>query len=102
MAVEYLNDRFRDGSLPIRVGGHSKGGNFAVYASVFCDEGVRRRIRDVFTNDGPGFANAVTRLPAYRDLALRIVSIIPENFQQYLLNNDDLHLTNLYPSLLHH
>ena len=35
MAVEYLNERFRDGSLPIRVGGHSKGGNFAVYASVF-------------------------------------------------------------------
>ncbi|WP_298779278.1 Mbeg1-like protein, partial [uncultured Fretibacterium sp.] len=32
-----------------------------------------------FTNDGPGFANAVTRLPAYRDLAPRIVSIIPEN-----------------------
>ena len=87
MAVEYLNERFRDGSLPIRVGGHSKGGNFAVYASVFCDEGVRRRIRDVFTNDGPGFANAVTRLPAYRDLASRIVSIVPEDSLVGILMN---------------
>lgn len=87
MAVEYLDDHFRDGSLPIRVGGHSKGGNFAVYAAIFCDEGVRRRIRDVFTNDGPGFANAVTRLPAYRDLTPRIVSIIPENSLVGILMN---------------
>ena len=79
MAVEYLNDHFRDGSLPLRVGGHSKGGNFAVYASVLCDEGIRKRIRNVFTNDGPGLASAVARLPAYRDLTPRIVSIIPEN-----------------------
>ncbi len=79
MAVEYLNDHFQGGSLPLRVGRHSKGGNFAVYASVLCDEEIRKRIRNVFTNDGPGLASAVTRLPAYRDIAPRILSIIPEN-----------------------
>ena len=87
MAVEYLDAHFQDSSLPLRVGGHSKGGNFAVYASVLCDEGIRKRIRNVFTNDGPGFASAVTRLPAYRDLAPRIVSIIPEDSLVGILMN---------------
>lgn len=39
----------------IRVGGHSKGGNLAVYAGVMCDGRVARRILKIYSHDGPGF-----------------------------------------------
>ena len=59
-AAEYL--RQVSAALPFRpllVGGHSKGGNLAVYASVFCGQEVQKRILAVYNNDGPGFVPAV-------------------------------------------
>ena len=38
------------------LGGHSKGGNLAVYAGVFCPAAVQRRIAAVWSNDGPASA----------------------------------------------
>ena len=65
-AAEYL--RQVSGTLPFRpllVGGHSKGGNLAVYASVFCGQEVQKRILAVYNNDGPGFCPFLntSRLP---------------------------------------
>ena len=53
-AVEYL--RRIAGSLQemVRVGGHSKGGNLAVYGAVMCKE-IHPWILQVYSNDGPGF-----------------------------------------------
>ena len=65
-------------SFPIRVGGHSKGGNFAVYAAAFCRKDVRARITDVYTNDGPGFLEEIIQSQEYRDILPRVHSIIPE------------------------
>ena len=44
-------------ALPKRlfVGGHSKGGNLAMYAAAKCDPKVRARIERVFSFDAPGF-----------------------------------------------
>lgn len=54
-AAEYLNNiaQYLDGS--IQLGGHSKGGNDAMYAYLFCNEEIRERIIKIFTFDGPGF-----------------------------------------------
>lgn len=41
------------------VGGHSKGGNLAVYAAAKCDEKTRRRIRRVYCLDAPGFRSGM-------------------------------------------
>ena len=43
-AAEYLNEHFMNYDRPIRLGGHSKGGNFAMYAGMFCDPAVREKI----------------------------------------------------------
>lgn len=40
MAVDYINEYHKNQSKPIRVGGHSKGGNLAVFASAFCDTSI--------------------------------------------------------------
>lgn len=46
LASEYLN-RFGVGTSTIRVSGHSKGGNLAVYAAAACKIEVQERITDV-------------------------------------------------------
>ena len=63
---------------PVRVGGHSKGGNFAVFAAAFCDQAVKDRIERVYTNDGPGFLEEITESKEYLDILPRVNSVIPE------------------------
>ena len=52
--------------IKLRLGGHSKGGNLAVWAGVFCPAAVQRRIAAVWSNDGPGFhEDILDSAPAY-------------------------------------
>ena len=77
-AAEYLGRIASAVDRPLRVGGHSKGGNFAVYASAFCDKAVRDRIIGVYTNDGPGFRKEITDTDEYREVLPKVTSIVPE------------------------
>lgn len=43
------------GSQNLIIGGHSKGGNLAEYASLVCPDGVYGRIVAVYNHDGPSF-----------------------------------------------
>lgn len=79
-AVEYVSRAA--GQFPrqkLRLGGHSKGGNLAVYAGVFCPAAVQRRITDIWSNDGPGFHNDILDLPEHRRVEERIHSIVPKS-----------------------
>ena len=78
-AVAYMNEHFLDQTMPLRLGGHSKGGNLAVYAAVKADESIRRRILAVYSNDGPGFLESFTQSEAYKDMLPRIISTVPED-----------------------
>ena len=79
-AAEYVTDAAaRYPGLRLRLGGHSKGGNLAVYAAVFCPETVQRRVESVWSNDGPGFRDEVLELPQYRRIAGRIRTIVPKS-----------------------
>ena len=51
-AAQYLADTSARIPRPLRVGGHSKGGNFAVFASSFCRSETQARILTVYNNDG--------------------------------------------------
>ena len=76
-AVRYLNAAAGE-TAPLYVGGHSKGGNLAMYAAAFCDPAVKARIRAVYSNDGPGFNSTVTDTPEYRAILPVARQIIPE------------------------
>lgn len=78
-AVHYLNDVLRALPHPVRVGGHSKGGNLALYASVYADPALRERILDVYSNDGPGFSSGILHSEEYRTIKPRVHSIVPES-----------------------
>ena len=53
-AIDYLNRFYSFRSRKIIVGGHSKGGNLALVASMNCNFLVRNKIKDVYNVDGPG------------------------------------------------
>lgn len=77
-ALKYLNSTLKGSRLPVRVGGHSKGGNFAVYAAAFCDPKIRKKITDVYSNDGPGFKTSVARSPEIADVRKKVHKYSPE------------------------
>ena len=80
-AAAYLAARLK--ALPdgraLRVGGHSKGGNLAVYAAMTQPLSEIAKIRYVYNNDGPGFRTLPRNNPGYRVLADRMVQFTPEN-----------------------
>ena len=78
-AVAYLNHVAADTTHPhIYVGGHSKGGNLAIYAAIHCEEAVKPRIVKVYSNDGPGYHREVIESQDYKTMADRIVNIVPQ------------------------
>ncbi len=62
----------------MRVGGHSKGGNLAVYAAMHNPEELQERIIEVYNNDGPGFRESVRGLPEYQRIAPKIHALVPQ------------------------
>jgi hypothetical protein len=78
-AVSYLEEMARQLRGPLQVGGHSKGGNLAVYASAFCNKKIQRRITVVYSNDAPGFTQAVIQSPGYGAIKKKIRAFIPQD-----------------------
>jgi Protein of unknown function (DUF2974). len=48
------------------LGGHSKGGNLAIYAATHATENIQDRIIGVYNNDGPGFHINVIQRKGYK------------------------------------
>ncbi len=80
MAVDYVRAVAKQyPRRKLRLGGHSKGGNLAVYAAVFCGSSLQRRIHAVWSNDGPGFHEKILALPQHQRIADRVTFIIPKS-----------------------
>lgn len=77
-AVKYLNDNFVGETEGLMLGGHSKGGNLAVYAAVYCEDEFRELIQKVYDFDGPGFRSEIADSQDYRRMIPNILSFIPE------------------------
>ena len=77
-AVAYLNRVGKALDCPIYVGGHSKGGNLAVYAASFCEKEIRERILRVYSNDGPGFRREIVEKPGYLQILPKVTRIVPD------------------------
>lgn len=77
-AVQYIENIAYTYKEKIRVGGHSKGGNLAVYAAAFCKEEVQERIINVYNNDGPGFCDKVVESDKYKNVLDKVHTYIPQ------------------------
>ena len=92
LAEQYL--RAAAGNLPGRLilGGHSKGGNLAVYAAAACPEEVRERIARVYNFDGPGFEDSFLETPGFRALQGRVETFVPQSsVVGLLLGHEETH-----------
>ena len=78
-SVSYLEQAARTIEGDFYVGGHSKGGNFAVYAAMCCRQEVRQRIARIYDHDGPGFRPEVREQGAYREIEGRIHKTVPRS-----------------------
>lgn len=78
-AVDYVKRFAAAFSGPLYLGGHSKGGNLAVFAASRCPPKVRDRIRSVYNLDGPGFTAAFLTSPGYQELLPRIQTFVPQS-----------------------
>lgn len=91
-AVSYLNEVAACVEGDLILGGHSKGGNFAMFAAAFAEDAVKERIRKVYNNDGPGFREEIVRSAAYRELLPKITNIVPQtSIIGRLLSNEAAH-----------
>ena len=72
IAKEYPNKK-------IRIGGHSKGGNIAVYAATFVSNEIKDRIMNVYNNDGPGFCDDIIETPEYQEMIKKVHTYIPQS-----------------------
>lgn len=78
-SVKYLNMVTRRFRRPFYVGGHSKGGNLAVYSAMNCAPDVQDRIIKIYSLDGPGFRPEILENCNYDMIAGRVVKILPHS-----------------------
>lgn len=77
-AAAYLRGILSLGFSNVYVGGHSKGGNLAVYAAVQMQSEDFSRIRAVYNNDGPGFVTDLFAEPQFQQLQERVYTFVPQ------------------------
>lgn len=78
-SVKYLDEVVKKYSGNVIVGGHSKGGNLAVYASTFCDKKTKKRIIEVYNEDGPGFDDDIICTDQYKEIIEKVHTYIPQS-----------------------
>lgn len=75
--LEKISWKYPD--VKMHLGGHSKGGNIAVYSAISCNSEIKERIIDIFSADGPGFDKEVIETKDYKMLLNKINTYIPQS-----------------------
>lgn len=76
-ALAYLKGVARYTQGRIVIGGHSKGGNLAIYASSYAPPQIQSRIRRVYSFDGPGFQRGFYDREGFIRIEDRFCKIVP-------------------------
>ncbi len=77
-AVDYVEKIAQNFEGKLILGGHSKGGNLAVYASAFCCDETKNKIDAVYNQDGPGFEEKVLRQNSFAQIKTKIHTNVPQ------------------------
>ncbi len=78
-AAQYAQQIYDKYELPIRLGGHSKGGNLAVWAGANLSSNAKEKLLQILSYDGPGFLDEFLESDGYKAVVDRIISYIPES-----------------------
>ena len=74
LARQYVADFAAVSRAPIHLGGHSKGGNLAIY-----DPGTQTRIVRIVNHDGPGFTERMMTDSGYLAIVPKIRTSVPQS-----------------------
>jgi hypothetical protein len=77
-AVQYTKSVAQTYNNRLRIGGHSKGGNIAVYAASFSSREIQDRIINVYNNDGPGFQEEIIQSENYQRILNKVHTFVPQ------------------------
>ena len=74
----------------VRLAGHSKGGNLALYTAVHARHEVRDRLVMAYSHDGPGFQRHILESDRYREMQEKLITFIPQSsIVGVVLDHDD-------------
>lgn len=90
LAVKYLSVVTERLQGKFYVGGHSKGGNLAVYAAMNCAPGAQDRILKIYSMDGPGFRPEVLEKCDFGKIEERTCKILPHSSLVGMLFEKDI------------
>ena len=79
MALAYLTEAIGSAPGGVICGGHSKGGNFAVYAAMHLRPELQDRLIAVYNNDGPGFTQKMMNGDGYAAIQDRLRTFLPRS-----------------------
>ena len=90
LSVDYLEKVCSVLKCDLSLGGHSKGGNLAVYSAMNSPDDIKSRLIHVYSFDGPGFRPEVLKESGSADVIGKIISVIPQSsLVGMLLNTSD-------------
>lgn len=61
------------------LGGHSKGGNLAMFSFMFLDKKLKKRVQTVYNNDGPGFPKNLAPVLFTEENCEKIINLSPKD-----------------------
>ena len=78
--LEYMkNIAHKYPNAKIRIGGHSKGGNVAVYCAIESPKEIQKRILEVYNYDGPGFDKKTVQDNKNKEIIKKVFTYIPQD-----------------------
>lgn len=93
LAIDYLNNNIPLFAKEVIIGGHSKGGNLALVASMYCRRLKQFKIKKIYSNDGPGLRKKQILSPNYQRIKHKLVHFVPEyTVVGILLRNERYHV----------
>ncbi|MDO4295925.1 MAG: DUF2974 domain-containing protein [bacterium] len=92
-AAKYVEAIAQEIDISLRLGGHSKGGNLAIWASAHLSAEHKKRIINIYSNDAPGFNKNFLEAPYYLEIREKIRSFVPESSIVGVLMEHDTYMT---------
>ena len=90
-ALRYFEAAAQFSDCRFILGGHSKGGNLAIYAAINSEPSLKKRICGIYNFDGPGFRGDVIKSSGFADVKDRLHSYVPQSsiFGMMLEHDED-------------
>lgn len=77
-AVKYFDDACKNLRGKFYLGGHSKGGNLALFSGTYCNIKNQKRILQIYNFDGPGFEEIVLKDERFLSIQKKIKNFVPK------------------------